>query len=368
MYKPLLFQCVRLVLIIISIALLCFSMTISFSYLYPLAIAGLIAIILHPVVTFLEERLKLPRLLGTTGTMLVLFFLLSGILFILVSEFIQGTLFLAEQLPTHFQTFSLYLTNFIEQNIIPIYQKLTAYFQTLNASQQAAISENLKHFINNLTASATTFLQGALLKLPTIIASLPSSITIVIFILLAAFMITVDYKKIVLFFHKHIPNTFKMPIHKVIVQLKKTIIGYAKAQIILVLISAILVYIGLVIIQVNHAFTITLYIALVDLFPYIGSGIIFMPWIIYLFIVGNYSMSINLSILYGIVIIIRQLIEPKILSSSIGIHPLVALITLFIGIQFWGVIGFLIAPIMLIFINTLYRAGTFNEIWKFIKG
>jgi predicted PurR-regulated permease PerM len=64
----------------------------------------------------------------------------------------------------------------------------------------------------------------------------------------------------------------------------------------------------------------------------------------------------------------RQLIEPKVLSSSIGIDPLATLISLFIGYKLIGFLGLIIGPIILVIINTLQRANVFTEIWAFIIG
>src|SRR5699024_8701623 len=104
-----------------------------------------------------------------------------------------------------------------------------------------------------------------------------------------------------------------------------------------------------------------------EVLPYLGTGTVFIPWIIYQFIVGNYGMVIGLSILYGIVIVQRQLMEPKILSSSIGMDPLATLISLFVGFKLIGFLGLIVGPVVLVLITTLYRAHVFKEIWHYIR-
>ncbi|NBJ68990.1 MULTISPECIES: sporulation integral membrane protein YtvI [Clostridia] len=368
MYKPILSQVLRFASIVACVILGYVLLTASFAYLYPVVIASILAAGIHPIASFMEEKMKFPRMMAVIGTMLFLFATISSILFILFSEFMQGTLFLAAQLPDYIQTFSHYVTNIMEQKIIPMYEKITSYLQALNPSQQEAVSKSIKQFTLKVSTTLSESLQTFLLRIPAVFTTLPNSFTVMIFILLATFLIAIDYKKLTAFGKELIPQFFQTKIKNIQKQLKKTIAAYIKAQFILVLISAFLVYIGLKILQINHAFTISLYVALVDLIPYIGSGVIFFPWMIYLFIVGDYSLTIQLAFLYGFIIIIRQLIEPKILSSSMGIHPLIALLTLFIGLQLWGVIGFIVAPVILISINAFYQAGTFHDIWKFIKG
>ena len=76
--------------------------------------------------------------------------------------------------------------------------------------------------------------------------------------------------------------------------------------------------------------------------------------------IGDTSFAIGLAVLYIIVIVQRQLIEPKILSSSIGLDPLATLIALFIGYKWIGFLGLILGPIVLVIINTLHRANAFH--------
>src|SRR5699024_11772802 len=79
-----------------------------------------------------------------------------------------------------------------------------------------------------------------------------------------------------------------------------------------------LVYTGLLVLRIDYALTITCFIAIIDLFPFIGTGILFIPWILYMFMTAEYAMVIGLSILYMYVIVQRQLLEPKIRAASVG--------------------------------------------------
>src|SRR5690625_7405076 len=84
---------------------------------------------------------------------------------------------------------------------------------------------------------------------------------------------------------------------------------------------------------------------MVDLLPFIGTGTVFIPWVGYLFLIGHYSLTIHLTLLYMFILVTRQILEPKILATSIGVTPLAALFTLFISIQIWGVLpGIIISP------------------------
>lgn len=89
-------------------------------------------------------------------------------------------------------------------------------------------------------------------------------------------------------------------------------------------------------------------------FQYFGSGTIFLPWALFSSINGNLSLGIALIILYTIILITKQLIEPKIVSNKIGIHPIFTLIAMYTGFKLIGIIGLLVGPIVLIILKNIF--------------
>jgi sporulation integral membrane protein YtvI len=297
-----------------------------------------------------------------------MFGIFIGGVFLIISELFQGTAYLAEQVPDHFQTLVHFGAELLNTKILPLYQKVISLFHTLNGSHQTMIHANIKQFTNHIASTGAGYLKRGILKVPILMSKLPSSITVVLFIVLATFFITNDFVRLKQIGGKLVPESARRSVDNVIKHLNSAFIAFIKAQFILVLISACIIFFGLLLIRVEHVLTITLFAFIMDLLPYIGTGIIFIPWIIYLFITADFPMTIGITIIYMIVVISRQVLEPKILSSSMGINPLAALTSLFIGIQLWGVTGIIIAPISLIFINALYQAGVWKQIGQFIKG
>jgi sporulation integral membrane protein YtvI len=119
---------------------------------------------------------------------------------------------------------------------------------------------------------------------------------------------------------------------------------------------------------VDYAITIALVTGIVDVIPYLGTGAVFVPWIIFEAVAGDMSRAIGLGVLYIVVLVQRQVMEPKILSSNIGLDPLATLISLFVGFKLLGFLGLIAGPVALVIINTLYRANVFLDLWLFIKG
>ena len=79
--------------------------------------------------------------------------------------------------------------------------------------------------------------------------------------------------------------------------LQKALFGYMRAQLILVSLTALVVIIGLLVLRVDYAITIGLLTGLADLMPYLGTGAVMVPWILYVFFAqGDYFLGIGLSV------------------------------------------------------------------------
>lgn len=338
------------------------------SFIYPILIAIIFSFFLHPFVSMLENKLHLPRPIATLIAMIGIFTILIGLIILIITEIYQGTMYLAEQIPSYYQTFILFIEDFLNTKIIPIYEKILSLFYTLDDGQQQTIQENLDELISSITSSGATVLQNMFQNIPAFLSFLPNSLTVVIFVVLATFIITNDWLNLQQVAGRLIPGQANRGMNSIIHHLKKALGGFFRAQIILISITACFIFIGLQVLGIEHALTIALLASIAELIPYVGIGIIFIPWIVYLFITAEYSLTIGLSILYMVITITRQVIEPKILSSNIGVNPLAALIGMFIGIQLWGLFGIIIAPILLVIISAFHQAGVTKWIWNYVKG
>jgi len=366
--KHILLRFLRFFLVVGSIIILYFAIKYIMIYFFPFLIALLFSFFLHPIVTFLEKKLKFPRIFGALVIVCFVFIAISGIAFFLITEVIHGTTYLAIKIPDHYQTFINQFELFLTNKFVPMFNQLSLFIKSLHTTQQTTIQENIQQFTSQLATSGTLFLKNTLLKIPSMLSMIPYSITIVIFTVIATILITNDWLLIKRMSHKLVPMQLKDMSKNIVTYFEKSLFGYIKAQCILISISASITLIGLLMLDINHALTITMIIAIVDLLPLIGTGIIFIPWIGYLFFTGHYPLTIGLAIIYIVIIIVRQILEPKVLSANIGVSPLIALVVLFMSIQWWGMIGVLITPIILVTINTCYRAGVFKSIWYYVKG
>ena len=130
--------------------------------------------------------------------------------------------------------------------------------------------------------------------------------------------------------------------------------AFIKAQLIIEGIIFIILLCGFSMLKINYSFTIALITALVDAVPVFGTGAILIPMAVFNFLAGKTSLGWGILILYGTALLTRQLCEPKIIGKKLGIHPLVTIFAIYVGMKLFGVLGLILAPITTVFIKILF--------------
>ncbi len=335
---------------------------------YPFIIGFLIAFMMNPMVNFFQERLKMPRSLAVIIVLVLILSLFAGLITLLIVEIASGAEYLANVVPEHLVTLINYIEHLFAAQLIPLYNQLAGMFQSLDTGQQDTIMNNIQSVGANIGTTAGTFIKNFFEKIPNILTWFPNAATILIFSLLGTFFISKDWYRLSAISNKLLPKRARTSSRTVFIDLKKALFGFMKAQATLVSLTTVIILIGLLILRVDYAITIALVAGIVDIVPYLGTGVVFVPWIIYEAIAGDTASAIGLGVLYIVVLVQRQVMEPKILSSSIGLDPLATLIALFVGFKTIGFLGLIVGPVILVVINTLQRANVFHDVWTFIKG
>ncbi|HET6871874.1 MAG TPA: sporulation integral membrane protein YtvI, partial [Sporolactobacillaceae bacterium] len=253
-------------------------------------------------------------------------------------------------------------------HILPVWERITHLISTLNQSQQLTIQENINRLGQNLASNLSHFGTNVITVLTNFIVSLPNVLTVMIFIFLATFFITKDWYKLGNYFGSKLPESALKSSLTIYDDLRRAFMGFVRAHLTLISITTFIVLLGLIILRVDHPITIAFLTGLADFLPYLGTGTVFLPWIIYSYLSGHFYMTIGLAILYGVVIVQRQIMEPKIISSNIGLSPLPTLVAIFISFKLFGLVGLVIGPTTLIVVNTLSQANVFYNLWSYIIG
>lgn len=332
--------------LILSIIGIYLAFKLSIFYM-PFLIAFVISLMLEPAIKYLMNKLKFTRKISSIIIFLIAFGIIVGIMIwgtiTIVSEatkLLQSSNFYFDTVYTQIENF---ISNFKFDNI-KIPNEIMTIIQNSTGEVLNYIANWLKSFLTNLVNLVTL--------LPTI------AIYFVVTIL-ALYFICIDKIYILDLMEHHFPKKWSknMLIH--IKEIATALGAYLKAQVLLVLISFIISVIGLYIfkfigLDIEYPLLIAISIGFVDALPILGSGTVMVPWAIGVALNGDAKLGISIVGLWILMSIIRQFIEPKIVSNQIGIHPIFTLIAMYTGFKFMGIIGLIIGPIILIILNNIF--------------
>lgn len=150
----------------------------------------------------------------------------------------------------------------------------------------------------------------------------------------------------------------------IVAQLSKAGIGFIKAQFLLSLITFFLALVGLLLLKVDYAVMMALLIVVVDILPILGTGSVLVPLGIISIANGNSGLGAGLIVLFLIITVVRRIIEPKVFSTNLGISPLAALVSVYLGFQLLGFIGLFIGPALVILLEAMIKAGVIKFSFK----
>ena len=219
-------------------------------------------------------------------------------------------------------------------------------------------NEGAKIYFENITESfllESTELLGKRMAaiLGSILHATPRAAVGTFVFIMSTFYFSVDYYRICARVKSIFPKSFIKGASVISEKLMRAIKGYAKAYFILFLITFCQLFCGLLILRVRFAFLISLGIAAIDIFPVLGSGIVLVPWAAVSFYFHSNRLGTGLLVLYGIVTIVRQIAEPRIVGEGLGIHPLASLLCMFLGMSVFGGFGAVIGPFLAVAVKEL---------------
>lgn len=192
---------------------------------------------------------------------------------------------------------------------------------------------------------------------------IPAFLTALLISVIACFFLTCDYDN----FTKMIKSSVSEQHEASLVRTKRLfgdILGkMVKSYATIILITFCEVAIGLNVLKLigvydgGYIIAVSIVTALVDIFPVLGTGTVMIPWAIISFFSGNYGLGIGLLVLYALITVIRQILEPKLVSMNVGMHPVITLMGMYLGVQLFGVIGIFTLPITFFLLKALNDEG-----------
>lgn len=347
-------------LIYLAIMLVGIFLVLKLSIFYmPFLIAFIISLILEPTIKFLMKKFKLTRKFSAIIVFAIAFTIIVGGLTWSVTTLISESTNLLSGINTYIEKISEQI-----QNIINYFE-----FSRIKPSNEVLgiIQNSTGDFLNTISNWVQEFLKSII----SFITSIPSIAIYFVITILSLYFICTERIYILDQIEHHLPKSWvrKLGIHTN--ELTRTLGGFLKAETILILVSFIISIIGLYILKfakfnIQYPLLMAIFIGFVDALPILGSGTVMVPWGIISALDGDLKLGIAIIILWIIMSIVRQFLEPRIVSKQIGIHPIFTLIAMYTGFKAIGIIGMLVGPIILIILKNIFATFIDNGVVKTI--
>ena len=259
--------------------------------------------------------------------------------------------------------------------LVTLQNEILKAIKFLPDSIYTSVSENITQFFGNLIndfdvsklginmSSITSGLSNGISGVYSVVKNIPSILISVVIGVIAWILFTKDYKKVVKFIKLQLPDKHKNLLSETKKIFSSTILKMCRAYGLIIFITFCENFLGLTILNLigvmknSYVFVIAICIAVFDILPVAGSGGILIPWSLIALVTGNVGQCVGLLILYAVITVIRQYIEPKIVGDSLGVNPLVTLAGLYFGLKLFGFMGMFIVPICVMTLKAFNDAG-----------
>lgn len=354
---------VNLSVALAGILLLIFVVPPLVRFLMPLIVAWIVAMIANPIIHFLEDRIKIMR---KHGSALVIILVLAA----LIAAFYGLAVLVATQ-------FSSWVTELPEvydsvtQNLQHLFQSLHQKYNIIPADVKLAFDQRENVLDGYIQKAIDGLLQmvnsGSLAKVSSLASSLMDLLVYTILTILASYFMTVEKDR----FSKLLQEKTPAGVQRIWDKIRKIFIraigGYFKAHFQIMIVIFFITVIPFAFMGISYSGLLAAVIAIVDFLPFFGAGTVLVPWAVYRLVTGSYTYAAILFVIYVVVLIVRQVLEPKLIGDSIGTSPFETLVFMLIGYRLAGMLGLIVGIPVGMILMECYREGMFDNYIRGIK-
>lgn len=323
--------------------------------LLPFIIAFFVAWGLNYPVNFISEKMHQKRNLVAVVLVLLFYALVAGLLYLLGSRIVYLV-----------QGFMEELTDFLSGTIFPMIQGFCGWLETIlgGAKQETGMIRQAREGSEEVLTQAGQMVSGVSGKVISgvsdIAACIPGICMNVLFTVIATVFMELDFPGILSFLRRQIPKKWQ----KTAFDVKNYTMGTMGKCILSYILILGLTFgelaVGFLILGIDGAFAIAFIIAVLDILPVLGTGTILIPWTVIAFSAGNLKMGMGILILYLVITVVRNIVEPKLVGRQMGLSPVVMLPCMILGLKFFGLIGLFGVPFGVAFLKSLNDRGVIH--------
>ncbi len=268
-------------------------------YFLPFLIGGLLSFLMYPVYSFMKKKLSFKPAFSATVITLFIFLLVIALFSFLVYLLIKEAL-------------NLYYNN------VDVFKSILSGYNFLDVLKGISMSDEMISTISN-----TAF---------TILRIIPISITLLITSFVFTIFLINNLSTVIRVMCNKFSDGNRSKIEDVVIKSREILNKFVRSYVVLYLITFVESIFVFILIDLDYPLVFAFLTAVADVLPILGPGTVYLPIAAVRFFYGDVLAAVTLAVFWGIVIIIRQIIEPKIVSDSVKMHPLVILSALYFSI------------------------------------
>ncbi len=316
---------------------------IMFKYILPLAAPFVIALIIAGIIDrpvgYLTKKLHIKRTLSVIIMIIVVMAVIAGVIFGL------GRILIG-QIQNFISGYDKYMAQ-IENIMCGFCGGFDGKFGLSDGTSYNYVCSQVNRLVSQLTDSAGTVIMNSSMNLLTWFTL---AFTAVAFTIMATVFFSQDMEKMRAVTRQSI---FKEEVEFLTVRLKNILGTYVKTQLLIMTLTCIICTIGLYFMGNSYALLIGVLIGIIDAFPVLGTGTVFIPWAVILIIMGRYKSAAAIFAIYTICYYSREFLEPRLMGHKLGVSPLMMLMALYAGLLLFGIWGVITGPIAAILIKEI---------------
>ncbi len=340
---------------VIIAALVFWAVPKAWDLLSPFILAVPLAAVLQPVIRFAQEKLKIRRGISVLICVLLLLGILCGFTFWAVS-------IITEQAPQLVGQSG----NLITEAVHTLQEAAEKVMSNASDNFSPKVQELMRNAANDALTSISKWGTQVAADIVgftvTVITGLPYSVIYVSFLAMALYFIATHYNEI----RSYLPGGKRRRQDSNTTQLTnsalRSLIGYLRVQGVFALMVLVVSLIALRIFHFRYSGAIALAAGLMEMIPMIGSGLLYILMGIVYLLIGNTVQGVQILALTAVLQLLRRLLEPKLMSDSIGISPLMSLIGMFVGMRLGGIVGLIGGPVAMAVLVGAVRGDVFKSI------
>ena len=346
MYQRLL---VRLALVVVAAILLLTVGTRALGLLLPFLLAYVAAWSVEPVARWLCRRLHLPRRLTAAlilvvgyGALLAIAAWYVGLLTSELAQMVTSLQDIQDQTGELLQTLQQWILG-------PFDDDLRARMQGLFQALSETVLASLPAFAETATQWATDTVRVV-----------PMVLLGILVMIMATYLITADYEAISGKLHQIMQTPLLRPCLRILTMVRAVFGGYLMAAVVMSLAVSLINLAGFLLLKVDFAAILAATLGVLDFLPYVGSGLVLIPWCGYCFAVGETSRALGLLAIYAAVFVLRNLVGRRLLGERYQHNSFFLLICVFIGWKLGGIGGVILGQMLGMMLANIYRNGMFD--------